>query len=457
MSDVRRITDNLCKTPWVRVAHDIPATMTLHTEEGLDWNAPERDRFDAAEWCAEHSDGMHRAYAQAACYVFELPDSALGRAIENISVLATSDPYNPYGARIAAMVSDTLDIPMDCSSVRTGDVYRAPDDAGMGAAPRLYVDNADGTQTWYANSETVDLVPSGQLLTKKFLFVFCALENYNRGREGWIEGSSYIENDIAITLSDECKDLAQGELNDLSPAIATQTFHIVSKGVLSFAVDGQPIGERHTLVRADANLVVEEDGRQTAEIATSETGIASALSRAYSAFYLGDGDTPTVTGYAPTFGAAFNVTQSIEDIPSETSDSPTPTAVVRIDASALTVPFAWPRAAIPRKILLTFPELRISAGARFNVFLASTTDCLRALTTEQLKSPGLWDGQDSEFALLGSINGGTSAEFTLPTALGRMGTIVITGWMPPESYDFSKGGAQGTGTTGFLPDIAIIM
>lgn len=216
MADVRKIANTLCEVPWSRVRADIPATTTIHTEEGLDWNTPERNRFDAAEWCGEHSDGFHRAFAQAACYVFKLPESAIGTAIEKISLQVTSDAYNPYGARIAAMTSATLDIPMDCATVREGEVFRAPDSDGMGAAPRLYMRNKDGSQNWYANTERVDLEPETPLTAKQFLFVFVCLENYNRGRDGWIEGSSYIDNDVELTLGEACEDLVSGELNDCS-------------------------------------------------------------------------------------------------------------------------------------------------------------------------------------------------------------------------------------------------
>ena len=228
MADARKIVDSLRNVPWERVMRDVSATMTMHTAETLDWNAPERDRFDAAEWCADHADGMHRVYAQAACYVFELPDSAIGTAIEKIGVNVTSDPYNPYGARISVLTSATLSIPMACETVRTGDVYRAPDANGLGAAPRLYVTNSDGTQSWYSNSEAVELVPSATLAAKKYLFIFVCLENYNRGRNGWIEGSSFIENDVTLTLADACADLDAGELNELAPVRVPATLKLVS-------------------------------------------------------------------------------------------------------------------------------------------------------------------------------------------------------------------------------------
>lgn len=255
MADVRKIADTLCKVPWTRVSGDVAATTTIHTEEGLDWNEPERDRFDAAEWCGEHADGFHRAFAQAACYVFKMPTSAIGTAIQKIRVNVTSDPYNPYGARIAAMTSATLEIPMDCQTVREGEVFRAPDENGMGAAPRLYRTNADGTQTWYANSEIVELVPGTTLAAKQYLFVFVCLENYNRGRDGWIEGSSYIDNDVEITLASACTDLVADELNDLSAVIAPVEIN-VAKGKVYPKATGSISGIKGAVVMRNGDDLV---------------------------------------------------------------------------------------------------------------------------------------------------------------------------------------------------------
>lgn len=453
MSDVRKIADTLCKVPWTRVGGDVQATMTLHTEEGLDWNEPERDRFDAAEWCADHSDGMHRAFAQAACYVFELPTSAIGTAIEKIGVTVTSDPYNPYGARISALTSDTLTIPMDCATVRTGDMYRAPDENGMGAAPRLYVTNSDGSQTWYANTEAVELEPAATLLAKKYLFVFVCLENYNRGRDGWIEGSSYIENDVSLTLADACADLALDELNDLSFA-PVLNFPVLCGGIFPYVPAGAAVGERRVVVRADANLVTEADGHQTASREAPGEDAAAALSRLYAEFYAGGGDTPSADGSVCSQGASFNVTRQTEDIPSAESDRPVPTDVLHIDASVLLVPFVWPSDATPTALALAFDEPSLSDGARFNVFLAD--GYLTALTEEQLKNPGLYDGRNPPFRLLGSIDSGTEATFKLSPTTARTGTIVISAWFPPERYSLTDGGRQGTGANGLVPTITLV-
>lgn len=454
MADVRKIADTLCKVPWTRARGDIPATTTIHTEEGLDWNEPERDRFDAAEWCGEHADGFHRAFAQAACYVFKLPTSAVGKAIEKIRVNVTSDPYNPYGARIAAMTSATLEIPMDCQTVREGEIFRAPDENGMGAAPRLYRTNADGTQTWYANSEIVELVPGEPLAAKQYLFVFVCLENYNRGRDGWIEGSSYIDNDVELTLSAAASDLVEDELNDCSAVVEPVYFNVTKGGVLPYIPCAAPVGEVHIAVRTDANPIIEDDGSQTPVRPATGDKAAAAIGRLFSAFYEGKSEIPLSTSTSTsTSGAAFNITRTTEPHVTHDSDRPVDTDVLRIDSAALVVPFVFPRDFTPVRVVLSFAALSLTPGARFNVFLAD--GYLTSLTEEQLKNPGLYDGQGAPFTPLGTIESGTTSAFDLPASTVRVGTLVITGYFPPDRYDLVTGGQQGTGPAAFLPDISI--
>ena len=445
MSDVRKIAKSLCTVPWERVGRDIEATTTIHTEEGLDWNDPERNRFDAAEWCGEHSYGFHRAFAQAACYVFRMPDSAVGTSIEKLGIQVTSDPYNPYGARISAMTSATLDIPMDCATVREGEVFRAPDEDGMGAAPRLFMRNADGTQNWYANTEKIELEPETPLTAKRYLIVFCCLENYNRAREGWIEGSSYIDNDVELTLSAACEDLVQGELNDLSDAVQSHVMWLVKDGILPYVPGAAPVGEIHLAVRADANLVKDQDGCVT-PVRPAPGDIASAaIGRLYSMFYSGEADVPLASKAVAAPGAAFNVTRSAKG----------GLDVLRIDGAALVVPFVYPVEFQPSRVVITVANpLAVSPGARFNVYLADAY--MTSLSAEQLKNPGLYDGVGSPFKKLGEIGGvETRFSFDLPSASSRVGTIVITGWISPDGYDLDAGGQQGTGPVALLPDISI--
>ena len=462
MADVRKIANSLCNVPWERASRDYAACNTLHTDEGLDWNEPERERFDAAEWCADHSDGMHRAFAQAACYVFDLPESARGIALEKVAAVVTSDPFNPYGARISCMVSDTLEIPMACETVRTGDaangngMYHAPDEDGMGVAPRLYVSNANGTQTWYSNSETAELEPASgvTILTKRYLFVFVCLENYNRGRDGWIEGSSFIENDVAITLAAESADLTADDINELSPPMPTADFAVVRGGVSPLVPAGACVGVRRVICRADATLVADEIGDQSATRDASGVAAAAALSRLYALFYAGDGARPVESFATLPTGARFDVTRTSMPFPAADSDTPIPTDVFVCDSSVLVLPFVLPRDTLASRVTLSFGELACSTGARFNVWAVAGYSL--ALAAEVLNNPGLHDGEGFDATLLGTITGGASATFDLGEfAKARTATLVISGWLPPEGYDLTTGGKQGTGV--LLPTSVTIL
>lgn len=457
MADVRRITNTLCTVPWERVKREIAATTTIHTEEGLDWNVEERERFDAAEWCGEHSDGFHRAFAQAACYVFAIPESAVGTAVEKIAVQVTGDPYNPYGARISALTSATLDIPMDCATVREGEMFRAPDEDGMGAAPRLFVRNADGTQNWYANTERVELTPgAGQAVTlKQYLFVFCVLENYNRGRDGWIEGSSYIDNDVGLTLAAACDDLAETELNELAPALARRELAVLRGGVLPHVPKDAPTGARAVTVRADADALVEPDGSQADVRDAAGARAASALGRLYALFYSGGGDAPAAEATTPQAGAYFRVARRTEPHVLPGADFPVEADVLALESAALVVPFALPQGFEPTAVRLDFAAPGLSDGARFGVYLAAGK-YLTSLTAEQLADPGLYDGDGAPFAALGTVEGGTSATFALPDGIGRVASLVVTGWLPPEAVSLAAQGPQGTGAAAFVPDVTLV-
>lgn len=466
----QRIVNTLCDVPWERVSQQ-DAEMTYHTNDeidaeskitGFEMNVIARDKFDAALFCAGHVGGQHRAYANAACYRYALPDDAVGASLTSLVARVTSDPYNSQGARIHVMTNSTGEIPTNCHTCRgensSGQVIENGTTAS-GAAPRTEViSTTSGDTYWYPTTSTVTLEPENGLTLQKYLFVFVLMESYSTVRGNWLEGCSFIENKISITTSSAVTGWEDGATIDLSTSAAdTVVFPVVSGGVLPYTTNGSPTGERHVVVRADANLIADADGRQAPEGSAPGSAAASALSRAFAAFYSGDGETPAADGFERTRGASFNVVRTVEMLPSAEGDDPTETDVIHIECSALVVPFAWPRDVSPSKIRLEFAEPSLPDGARFNVFLASATDYLTSLSAEQLKTPGLYDGGDgAPFKLLGTIAGGTSAEFDVPSGTGRMGTLVVTAWMPPEAYDLAEGGPQGTGATGFLPDISII-
>ncbi len=463
-AQAQQVVDSLCDVPWEAVS-SVDARMTYHTDEvvdeengikGLDMNVLVRDSFDAALFCAGHVGGQHRAYANAACYRYKLPSAFVGKTLTSLSARITSDPYNSQGARLHVFTNSSGEIPTSCHACRGEDSSGTVVEDGTTAAavaPRTAT-TSSGTTYWYPTTATATLEPTGGMVLQQYLFLVVALESYSTVRGNWMEGCSFIRNLVSLTTSSDVAGYADGDMIDLSDPDAV-SIPVLSGGVLSYSQDGQPVGERHVVVRADSNLVAEENGMQSAEAAASGTSAASALSRAYAAFYSGEGDTPTGEGYEPVSGAAFNVTRTTEELPGESSDAPVSTDVIRIDSAALVVPFSWPRGVTPKQVSLAFAALSMPSGACFNVFLASSTEFLKSLTDEQLKKPGLYDGVDAPFALLGTITGGTSATFDVPSGTGRMGTLVITGWLPPESYSLSTGGTQGTGSA-FLPDITII-
>lgn len=228
-TDAQTIVDLFCDVPWSRVAID-NATMISHSESvaegdtisGLDRNVLDRDGFDAALFCAGHTGGMHRAYANAACYVFELPDSAVGGSLTSIAARVTSDPYNAGGARLHVFTGSTLEIPLNCHTVRgedaSGDAL-TDGSVATGVAPRE-VRTSGGTSTWHPKTATATLSPTGGLTLQKYLFLFVGLESYSTVRGNWLEGCSFIRNSVEITLSAACADLDAYELNDLTPALA---------------------------------------------------------------------------------------------------------------------------------------------------------------------------------------------------------------------------------------------
>ena len=457
------IVDSLCGIPWKKVSPR-DATMTYHTEEtvdeidgrkigGLDMNVRIRDQFDAALFCADHAGGQHRAYANAAVYHYELPEGTLPK-ITRLVASVTSDPYNSAGARIAILTNSTGEIPTNCNTCRTGDAH------ADGVAPRTVAENGNWFPTMAdcvfaaTPGEGETALPAGGLQLQKHLYVFVLMESYSTVRGNWLEGCSYIRNLIEIETDAAIPGWTDGETVDLSAGDA-DGFRIVRDGLLPYIPGSSPVGERHVSVRTDANPVIEDDGSQTPIRPATGDKAAAAIGRLYSAFYAGAGDTPTSDAPSSPRGAAFNVTRVTEQHVREDTDLPDETEVLRIDSAALVVPFAYPRDIAPARLVLSnLPDLSgMSPGARFNVFLSD--GYLTSLSSEQLKHPGLYDGENAPFRLLGRVEPSNIQAFDLPASTARVGTIIITGYFPPDRFDLLTGGRQGTGPTAFLPDITI--
>lgn len=206
-SDVAAISDRLREVPWTEAPLDAYPSFPTYAAAKVDENASARACFDAAEWCAEHDAAKrHRAYAQAAIYRFALPEAARGLTLETVEVGVTCDPYTPQGARIAAMVTDSDDLPSECAIARTMSAH-----AG-GVAPRTsVVDESTGAVTWYEASETRTLTLGAAC--GRWLLVFVGLEDY-RARNGWLEGAAKIDS-VSATLSGEVAGWDAGAVADL--------------------------------------------------------------------------------------------------------------------------------------------------------------------------------------------------------------------------------------------------
>lgn len=206
-SDVAAISDRFCEVPWTAAPLDSYPSFPTYATAKVDENASARECFDAAEWCAEHDESKrHRAYAQAAIYRYALPEAARSLTVESVTVKVTCDPYTPQGARIAAMVTDSDDLPTECALVRTMSAHED------GVAQRTSVVNeSTGAVTWYEASETRTLALGAT--GGKWLLVFVGLEDY-RARNGWLEGAAKIDS-VSATLSGEVDGWDEGAVVDL--------------------------------------------------------------------------------------------------------------------------------------------------------------------------------------------------------------------------------------------------
>lgn len=231
--DAQTVVDEFCNVPW-ELVNPKTSQFAYHTEEvvdkesgrtGLDENVAIRDSLDAALFCAEHSAGMHRAYAQAMCLRFTLPDDAVGASLSSLKLKVSSDPYNSGGCRVSAFTNSTGEIPTNCNTVRAGSVHA---DAQV---PRTS-QTSGGTTYWYAAQGDVTLTPDSAITLQKYLFVFFGLEDYSITRGNWLEGSATLKNLVEITTSAAVTGWTDGETYDLSTAAdpaSVSVYNLVSR------------------------------------------------------------------------------------------------------------------------------------------------------------------------------------------------------------------------------------
>ena len=251
--DAQRVVDELCKVPWEQAAATT-AVITAHDESELDANVSNRDRFDAALFCADHANGAHRAYANAACYKIPFPTGTAGKKITSLKVRVTSDAYNAAGARIALVTNSTGVIPTSCAECRgegAGGIHAA------GVAPQT-IQTVGGQRYGYPTiadcifnvspGEGEYALPTGGLTLGSYLYVFVLMENYNSVRGNWLEGSSCIVNQIEIVTDSAITGWTDGALIDLTVDALTE--YNVTRGKVLPELTGDVSGVRALTIRS---------------------------------------------------------------------------------------------------------------------------------------------------------------------------------------------------------------
>ena len=478
--DAQKIADTLCEVPWVRAtAKD--AVTTYHTESvvykdektgeevgGLEMNVRIRDELDAALFCAGHDGSTHRAYANAAVYAYAVPPAAQGKSLTSLAVRVTSDNYNSQGCRLHVWTSDDAALPMSCHDVRGEDSSGAVVEDGTtarGAAPRTTktVKSTDSkgkevsTDYWYPTTETVTLAPTGGLALKKYLFLAVVLESYSTVRGNWLEGCSYITNNISVALDSDVDGWVDGKTYNLSVDAATSHELAVLRGGIAPSVPtGSCTGARSVAIRADADLLVEADGTQsTARTATGENA-ASAVNRLYAEFYAANDEPVVATASTQQTGVVFNVTRTTEKHVADDIDIPVSTDVLRIDSRVLVVPCAYPQGFAARTLRVEYSKPSFTTGTSVRVY--RFLGYVAALNSAKLKTADLYVGSSSldDMEYLGDLDlEAEKTEFALDPGASLSGTIVLAAFLNPECVNVCLSTPQGTGATPFMPKITI--
>lgn len=251
-TDAARVAASLCDVPW-EASPVKQAELPPHGDEG---NPSRRERFDAALFCAEHSDGLHRACANAAVYRYALPDAAVGQTLASLAVRVTGDPYNAGGCRLHLFTNSTGTIPTACADVRGNGTDGEPLTDGTTAAavaPRT-TKAVKGTDYWYPATATATLAPAGGLVLQKYLFLAVALESYSTVRGNWLEGSSFVDNLVSVVTASAVAGWEDGGTYDLSGP-AERSFAVVSGGVMAAMPSGDSGVRALTIQRTGDDFV----------------------------------------------------------------------------------------------------------------------------------------------------------------------------------------------------------
>ncbi len=475
-TDAENVVDSMCDVPWESAGAD-QATMTSHSDDkadgaersGLDQNVIDRDLFDAALFCAGHSGGKHRAYANAACYRYELPAAAIGKTLTELAAKVTSDPYNSKGARLHIFTNSTGVIPMNCHTLRgedaSGDVVEDGTTAAE-VAPRT-VETVNRSDYWYPTTETAALSPTGGLVLQKYLFLVVALESYSTVRGNWLEGCSFIKNAVEVTLSAAVDGWDADAVNDVSGSDSAAEYAVMVGGAVPEASGEQSAAFRIVLQRTGDALpdsATSTDGLfDPAALKTSATAAQSAigLRLLYAALFEGRVSSIAPEAFAARPGAAFSVASTTEMRRANPLGLDVAVPVWKLTASALLVPFATPTTFKARRVRLSWSGFTGSptAGMKWRVWLKRGA---AAYTVPDVTARKLYltDGGDVEgFQLVGEIAAdgeATSATFTVAPITDCLATIMVTGYVSMDAVNPSADSALWGCAVEFKPDISLL-
>lgn len=445
-SDAQNIADTLCDVPWTRAGSDGPAMFTLHDSKTLDENVMNRALFDAAEFCAGHADGRHRAYANAAMYVCELPQAAQGVTLESVKVHVHSDPYNELGVRIAVHLLDNATLPTDCATVRGG--YNGVAHAD-GQVPRE-TRTVNNTNYWYAADDDVTIELPASTETKAYLAVFVGLENYARSRSEWIEGSAYISNAITIATTEEINGWTENTPQPIQCTGEIPDFPVIYGGVIPRLMSSVT-GAFSIMRRLNGDAIAFEDATPAS---VGDDSSAIGLHALYADLLLGRVETmpPELlpsAAYRP--GAGFVLRRGSVNIPSETLGSSVSTSTWRLAASVLAVPFVLPGA--------NFNAVRLEwdaptyADAKLRVWLARG-QYIETPEAASLAAAALFTAASSgAFRLLGEAKADAEeASFLIgDEETPSVATLLVSAYLPLHEVDISSDGPQGTSSFDINP------
>ena len=463
-SDASLVARTICEVPWTEASGDFVPCFPAHpgTKDGDEHNVSNREYFDAAEFCAGHENGMHRVYAQATCYRFALPASAVGKKMNTLSLVVNGDPYLRDGARIAVLTNSTGVIPTDCTTCRTGNIH------AEGVAKRTV--SEDGSR-WFATTEEYKFTPTGGLTLGTHLFVFVVLENYAYSRGEYIEGSAYIQPNLEIGMAATVGEWTTEGVN-LCYEDLSHSYNVCRDGVLP-----EVMGD----VSGVQTITLQRSGDPTTgALHTSVTDAQSCigLRALYAALY-----ERSLSAVAKSVALASNAREGAGFVVRGDQESIGGTNVKtwQLTTAALLVPFAVPVKFRADKVRLDWSTWNggATSGGKFNVWLKRGT-FVTGYPADVLKNPALYDASSmgvDGYELVGVIDATQSqktATFTLETPLGGyVATILLTAFISLDdlnpasgmtlpqgvatSMDVNHDGSSMSGKgTGWKPDITLL-